>query len=238
MVIADQGNNRVIRVGLAPSVKLTSADLDCGLPGVRKDFLAMTWEGTMPPGTSLAMYYSVDDGPWKTAGSAKRVTLPASAVGTRIKYRAIITTRDSSAKPRLDAVSIDCAPAADHARTPAKKTTPAPSASTTSSATTESVSAAPTPSGAKGSAGGALLSDAGVETALSGPLEAAAGQVLAAGATSMPGLPGSGGATGETGGTAAALGLTYLAGFAWYPASSGLMRLFSAIGHIVTKGRV
>lgn len=223
-LIADESNDRLIRVGLEPSVKLTSVDLDCGLPGVQKDFLSLSWEGSAPAGTSVTLYYAIDDGAWKTAGSAKRVVLPSTAVGKRIKYRAVISTTDSSQLARIDAVSFEVAPAADHERTSGN--TPGTSSSDgTTTATTGSSSSASTPSGAKGSAGGALVSDAGVQTALDGPLEAAAGQVLAAGATSIPGLPGPGGATGETGGTAAALGLTYLAGFAWYPARAGLQRL-------------
>jgi hypothetical protein len=243
VIIADEGNDRVIRIGPAPTVKLTSLDMDCGLPGVQKDFLALSWEGTIPKGTSLTMYYAVDDGAWMTAGSAKRVELPASAVGKRIKYRAVITTTDSSHKAQLDAVSIECAPAADHERTAAAGDGEADGGETTTeqgtsnTATNGSPSVAPTPSGAKGSAGAALLSDTGVEGTLDGPLETAAGQVLAAGAMSIPGLPGPGGATDDNGGTAAALGLTYLAGLAWYPASAGLARLRPGRIRFGSKGR-
>ena len=242
VIIADQGNNRVLRIGSEPTLKLTSPDLDCGLPGVQKDFLALSWEGTVPKGTSLTMYYAVDDGAWVTAGSANRIELPASAVGKRIKYRVVLTTTDSSQKAQLDAVSIECAPAADHERTAAAGDGTTDGGTTTEqgtskTATNGSTSTAPIPSGAKGSAGGALLSDTGVEGALDGPLETAAGQVLAAGAMSIPGLPGPGGATGDTGGTAAALGLTYLAGLAWYPASAGLARLRPGRIRFGSKGR-
>jgi hypothetical protein len=228
ILMADESNDRIIRVGYEPSVKLTSLDLDCGLPGVQKDFLAISWEGTLPRGTSLMLYYAIDDGAWQTAGSAKRIELPATAVGKRIKYRVVITTTDSSQQASLDAVSIESAPAADHERTPDSTGGMSSTEGTRTSATSGNTATAPIPSGAKGSAGGALISDAGVEGVFDGPLETAAGQVLAASATSIPGLPGPGGTPGDLGGSAAALGMTYLAGFAWYPARSGLARLMAA----------
>ncbi|MCE5192137.1 MAG: hypothetical protein LLG08_10340 [Actinomycetia bacterium] len=126
----------------------------------------------------------------------------------------------------------------DHRRrAPANTTGTPPTGGTSHSATTGSSPAAPIPSGAKGSAGIALPGDAGVGTALDGPLEAAAGQVLAVGAGSMPGLPGPGVATGETGGTAAALGRTYLAGFAWHPAGIGPGPLMPSRARVVLKAR-
>ncbi|TDB36971.1 MAG: hypothetical protein D9V44_10750 [Actinobacteria bacterium] len=225
VLMADESNDRVIRVGYESSVKLTSLDLDCGLPGVRKDFLAISWGGTLPKGTSLMLYYAVDDGAWQTAGSAKRIELPATAVGRRIKYRAVITTVDSSQQASIEAVSIEAAPAADHERSSATTGGTSSTGGTPTSAANGNTPTAPIPSGAKGSAGGALISDAGVEGVLDGPLETAAGHVLATSATSIPGLPGPGGAPGDLGGPAAVLGLTYLAGFAWYPARAGLARL-------------
>ncbi len=229
MLIADQGHQRVLRIGFEPTAKVTSLDVDCGLPGVNKRFRAISWRGTAPTGSSVTLYYAVNDGAWKTAGSATRTLLPSTAVGTRIKYRIVMKTAGATA-PRLDEVSIECEPAADHEAT-GGGTTNGSSSTTSTSSTTESTSAASIPSGAKSRSGGALLSDAGAEVVLDGPLEAAAGQLLAAGAISTPGLPGLGGATGGTSGTAAALGLTYLAGLAWYPTREGLSRLLPSKKH-------
>jgi len=227
MIVADESNNRVVRVGSEPSAKLTSVDVDCGLPGVNKRFAAIGWSGVVPQGSSVTLYYAVNGGAWKTAGTAKRVTLPAGTVGTRIKYRAVLTTPAGSEAPRLDDIFVECEPAADHESTPGTSTTGS-AVGTSTTATNGSRSTRSTPSGAKSSGGFALSSDSGVEVALDGPLEAAAGQVLAAGVGVTPGLPGTGGTPADTRGTAAALGLTFMMGLAWSPARAGLASLFAS----------
>lgn len=228
MFIADESNERVIRIGFEPSAKATSLDVDCGLPGVNKRFIAIGWRGTAPAGSSVTMYYSVNGGAWKTAGAAKRTVLPATTVGTRIKYRVVLTTAAGAEPARLDDVFIECEPAADHQSTPGTTAGNPSSGGKSTSTTNGSHSTSTTPSGAKSSGGFALASETGVEVALDGPLEAAAGQVLAASTIGTPGLPGPGGTTGGTGGTAAALGLTYLTGLAWSPLRAAAARLFSS----------
>jgi len=226
MIIADEGNDRILRIGYEPSAKLTSRDVDCGLPGVNKRFAAIGWRGNAPAGSSVSLYYSINGGAWKTAGAGKRTALPAGTVGTRIKYRVVLTTTAGAEAPRVDDVFVESEPAADHEPTTGGSTTKgSPRGGTTTTATIGSHSASSTPSGAKSSGGFALASDSGVVAALDGPLEAAAGHVLAAGVGATPGLPGTGGTPGGTGGTAAALGLIYVSGIAWQPLSAWVLRL-------------
>ncbi|MCE5203856.1 MAG: hypothetical protein LLG24_06580, partial [Actinomycetia bacterium] len=87
LYIADEGHDRIIEVGRPTSAKATSREIDCGLPGVKKRFLGLDWDGDTGNGGRVTLFYSIDGGPWKTAGSAARNTLPDDAVGVTIRYR-------------------------------------------------------------------------------------------------------------------------------------------------------
>lgn len=104
ILIADEGNDRVIEAGVVPTAKLGSGRIDCGLPGVRKKFSALTWQGSTPAGTSIELYYSIDGGAWQPAPAGG--ALPESAAGVYLNYRAVLSTTDSSRAARLESVSI------------------------------------------------------------------------------------------------------------------------------------
>jgi len=108
LLLGDEGNDRIVEVGVVPTAKFTSGRIDCGLPGVRKRFSALAWAGATPSGTSITVYYSIDGGPWLVVPSGG--SLPQTAVGVTIAYRAVLQTSDNARAAQLDSVSITYAP--------------------------------------------------------------------------------------------------------------------------------
>jgi len=110
ILIADEDNNRLIELGRAFSGTSESAQLDCELPGARKQFTSLAATIDAPTGTSATVSYAIDGGPWQTLSGT---TLPAGTFGTRIAYRVALSTTRRDITPRLLGVSIgyEAAPA-------------------------------------------------------------------------------------------------------------------------------
>lgn len=108
LLIADSSHQRILELGYADSGLVTSDRIDCGLPGVRKAFSALTAEVDVPEGTSYELLYSVDGGTWATLTGAG---LPDSTYGTFLQYRVRLSTGRHDASPRLTAVTISYEPA-------------------------------------------------------------------------------------------------------------------------------
>ncbi len=108
LLLTDEGNDRLLEVGVVPTAKVTSSQIDCGLPGVRKTFTSLTCAAATPPGTSKVLYYAVDGGAWSQV--PPRGDLPADTVGVYLRYRVVLTTDDNSVGGQLDSVSITYAP--------------------------------------------------------------------------------------------------------------------------------
>jgi hypothetical protein len=103
VLIADTNNDRLIELGRAGSGMVTSPQIDCGLPGVRKRFGSVLVRVDAPAGTSYAVAYSVDGGPWKAVSGS---TLPSNTFGKLIRYRITLATTRRDVTPRLLSVSI------------------------------------------------------------------------------------------------------------------------------------
>lgn len=108
LVLADEGHDRLVEIGYVPTAKATSSQIDCGLPGVTKNLTALTWRGAVPAGTAVALFCSVDDGPW--LGVPQGGALPAGTRGVYLRYRAVLTTGDNSRAARVEDVSITYGP--------------------------------------------------------------------------------------------------------------------------------
>lgn len=106
LLIADQGNQRLLGIAPPASVKVTSEQTDCGLSGVEKQFTSIGWTGDTPEGTNVSLYYAVDGGTWVNAGSAHEITLPASAKGTFIRYRLVMGCTEGIETPSVDSITI------------------------------------------------------------------------------------------------------------------------------------
>lgn len=104
ILIADEGNDRLIELGRQTSGVGTSAPLDCGLPGVRKRFTAISLDTEVPDDTSVRVGYSIDGGPWLDLAGA---TLPADTFGTLIRYRVTLETSRMDVTPRLLGASLE-----------------------------------------------------------------------------------------------------------------------------------
>ena len=103
ILIADEGHDRLIELGYQATGTGTSASLDCGLPGARKQFSAITVTADAPEDTRVDVAYSIDGAAWQTlTGTA----LPAATYGTLIRYRVTLATTRLDVTPRLLAVSI------------------------------------------------------------------------------------------------------------------------------------
>lgn len=108
LLIADTRNSRVLELGHAASGLVTSAEIDCGLPGVRKEFTSIVMTLELPDDTAAVLQYSIDDDAWQIAESG---ALPAESYGTLIRYRISLTTDDPGVTPRLSGVTIGYEPA-------------------------------------------------------------------------------------------------------------------------------
>lgn len=108
LLIADTRNSRLLELGHAASGVVTSGQIDCGLPGVRKRFTSLSMASVTPTGTAATLQYKIDNGVWKTASGG---SLPADTYGTLITYRVTLSTNDPAVTPRLTGVSIGCEPA-------------------------------------------------------------------------------------------------------------------------------
>jgi len=207
--IEDEGHDRIIEVGRSATAKASSREIDCGLPGVKKRFLGLDWAGDVGGGGSVALFYSVDGGTWKTARPAKTNTLPSSTVGTTIRYRVSVTTGNHLDAPVVESVAIryeiaGSSKSAKPSTTPT--TTPKPSKTTTV-----------TP-GAKSGTGTGLGAGGMTSDVAFGPLEYASGTVLRGVNIPMPGMPGTGLGSPVVPGVVGGLSLVYLTGFAISPA--------------------
>ena len=105
--IADSLANEVRAVGYDTYFRTTSESLDCGLPGVRKQFNSFSWSGETPPGTGVRLEYSVDGGAWVYAGPANPWSPSVPVFGTLVRYRITLTTTDRTVTPLVDGVTID-----------------------------------------------------------------------------------------------------------------------------------
>lgn len=108
LLIADTRNSRLIELGYAASGLVTSAQVDCGLPGARKRFTSISVGSDIPTGTAAAVQYSIDGGSWKSIGGT---ALPADTFGMFIQYRVTLSTESPASTPRLLGVSIGYEPA-------------------------------------------------------------------------------------------------------------------------------
>ncbi|MEL7667098.1 MAG: hypothetical protein AAGU73_02705 [Actinomycetota bacterium] len=108
LLIADTRNSRLLELGHAASGVVTSGQIDCGLPGVRKRFTSLSVASVTPTGTAATLQYRIDSGAWKTTSGG---SLPADTYGMLITYRVTLVTDDPAVTPRLTGVSIGYQPA-------------------------------------------------------------------------------------------------------------------------------
>jgi hypothetical protein len=234
ILIADEGNDRLLELGYQPSGVGTSAQLDCGLPGARKRFSALSVDTDTPEGTSVKVQYSVDSGAWQTiTGSA----LPADVFGTLIRYRVTLETSSLDTTPRLLGVSLTYEAAPTQPATDGGDDTGTGGDTDTTGGTTGGTTnrrPAPTtrpPGGNTPTSGVKRVGEAytGTETLVGEPLSAGLttqrGWTMAAiGTLSVTGdRPGEGAPAPALGGLAV-LGIIYAAGIASVPAGRTLAR--------------
>lgn len=112
ILIADEGNDRLIELGRQASGTGTSASIDCGLPGARKQFTRLAVTALTPDGTDARVSYSIDGGAWR---SLSGITLPAGTYGTTIRYRVTLETSRLDVTPTVVRASIDYEPAPEQA---------------------------------------------------------------------------------------------------------------------------
>lgn len=108
LLIADTRNARLLELGHAASGVVTSSQIDCGLPGVRKRFTSLSMQSVTPTSTAALVQYKIDGGTWRTASGT---SLPADTYGTLLTYRVTLTTDNPGVTPRLTGVSIGYEPA-------------------------------------------------------------------------------------------------------------------------------
>jgi hypothetical protein len=125
-LIADQGNQRVIEIGYATSGTLVSDALMLDLPGVRKTIGRFEVVAEEPPGTSVSIAYSLDDGPW--VSGKHTVEPPEGATATRVRYRLTLSSESAAYTPVVREVRITYDVAQTESEPPAGGTTPPPSA--------------------------------------------------------------------------------------------------------------
>jgi hypothetical protein len=226
VVIADTNNNRLIALGRAPSGMVTSAQTDCGLPGVRKKFSSITVKVEAPAGTAYTVSYSIDGGSWRTLSGT---SLPANTYGKLIRYRVTLTATRRDLTPRLLGVSVAYA---------AAPTTPSGSGGTgtgtgTSRRWTGYGSGAGTGIGSgvegvkQGGAGYTSGESVTVAGGLEGPLSTQQGWTMASvGAMTLGNAPGSTGGPAPSLGGLLVLGALYSAGAVSVPFGQLIARLF------------
>lgn len=109
-ILTDQANERVMEIGYARAGTAVSKTLTLGLPGVRKTIASIVVDVDQPPGTSVALDYSLDGGPW-VSGSISTM-MPTGTVAEQIRYRLVLTTDSAASTPVVRRVQIvyDVAP--------------------------------------------------------------------------------------------------------------------------------
>jgi len=93
-LVADQGDQRVAEFGYALSGTLTSKPLSLGLPGVQKTIQSIEAIVEAPEGTSVSISYALDDGPWKSGGTA--INLPAGSTARFLRYRLTLNSNSAA----------------------------------------------------------------------------------------------------------------------------------------------
>ncbi|MGB4592971.1 MAG: hypothetical protein WBI63_04245 [Coriobacteriia bacterium] len=221
--LADEGHDRIIEIGKVESAKATSREIDCGLPGVKKRFLGLDWTGGTGTGGAVSVYYSVDGGAWKFAGTGKSNSVPSGVVGTTIRYRLSVTTANHLDPPVVESVAVRYEIAGSTKPKPATPTTPTPTPSRVTTVT-------PGAKGAGGTGIGSSISGDGDYTAF-GPLQYASGTVLKGVSVPVPGMPGTGLGDPVAPGVVGGLSVMYLLGFAATPARLMGVRLLARVLH-------
>jgi len=119
LVIADTGADRIVTVGTTALTNGTNGHygdnaetvtLDGGHPGMRKEFLTLSWVTSIPDQTtSVAMAISIDGGAAQTlqqTATATAVTVPAGTVGKTIAFVATLRTSDRMFTPILEGITV------------------------------------------------------------------------------------------------------------------------------------
>lgn len=229
VVIADTNNNRLIALGRAPSGLVTSAQTDCGLPGVRKKFSSVTAKVEAPAGTGYSVSYSIDGGSWRTlTGTA----LPANTYGKLIRYRVTLTSTRRDLTPRLLGVSVA------YTAAPTTPSSPGgtgygsgPSRRWTGYGSGAGTGIGTTAEGVKqGGAGYASGATTTVSGGLEGPMSTQQGWTMASvGTMTLGESPGSTGAPAASLGGLLVLGALYSAGAVSVPFGQLIARLFGRV---------
>jgi len=190
-MLVDQEHRRLIEFGVRSGGTLTSAPLSLGMPGVRKTIDSLSVIAETPPGTSVSIAYSLDDGPWK--GDGPSVTLPSDATATSIRYRLTLNTADAALTPIVREVRVGFDVASSGApptRTPApagKKTPARKKLSTKATDHATSGGRRPRPPGSNGASTGS--SATGSTGASSGTASAGAQTGASKGGGAVAALP-------------------------------------------------
>lgn len=103
-LVADPGNEKILRYGYAVNGTAESKQIDCGTAGVRKKFLSVSWHATVPSGTRVEVSYSIDGGSYKLVPASGK--LPSYAVGTYMRYKVTLRRGTYATAPILHDISI------------------------------------------------------------------------------------------------------------------------------------
>ena len=93
--------------GMPATAVATTGPLTFGKPSLDKEFLSLSWGGTVPRGANLFMSYSVDGRAWLPAIGALGFDIPDGTHGKTIAYRVSLTTSDPQSSPVLEFVTIE-----------------------------------------------------------------------------------------------------------------------------------
>ena len=116
----DAGSGRIVTIGTTALTNGTNdhygdnaqtVRLDCGRPGMHKEFLTLSWVTTLQPWTSVDMAISIDGGAplelqQRGSGTATAVTVPAGTVGKTIAFVATLRTSDRMFFPILQGITV------------------------------------------------------------------------------------------------------------------------------------
>jgi|GEM_PF-2449142 len=105
LVVADEGNARVVELGTAASATATSRPTDCGLR-YTKTFVSLKWDVSSADTGTVRLAYRIDAGGWKSAGSSGRFTFPSGTTGWSLSYRVTISSEDRSRGPALTGLTV------------------------------------------------------------------------------------------------------------------------------------
>ena len=110
LVVADSLFQQIVLLGHEGFGQATSTPLDCGVPGVKKAFVKLTWKGdTGHSGTKVTVDYRLDGGAWRACtgiSSTRAYDFPAGTVGKTIAYRVTLSSARAGHTPTLDSVVI------------------------------------------------------------------------------------------------------------------------------------